>query len=110
MACLTAEERKEAFQLAKEVTELTTVLWLAEHPNTCGIGESSGFFASFVQEMPSDLAGEFAWTQGEDIPDATSLLSGAPALVTGLENVWIEPYVRIYEAAVAGNTEAVKEE
>lgn len=89
--------------------ELSTILSLAEHPNIVGIKDSSGAFAAFSQGMLTPLKSDFAWIQGEDLLDAASLLFGAPGLVTGLGNVWIEPYVAMYRAARAGDGEEVKE-
>ncbi len=88
---------------------LSTTLALAEHPNIVGIKDSSGAFTSFTQGILTPLNGEFAWIQGEDILDAASLIFGAPGLVTGLGNVWIEPYVEMYRAARSGDLERVKE-
>lgn len=88
---------------------LSSVLSLAEHPNIVGIKDSSGQFTAFSQGLLSPVKGEFAWIQGDDILDAASLLFGAPGLVTGLGNVWIEPYVEMYQAARSGAAELVKE-
>ncbi|MEX2445140.1 MAG: dihydrodipicolinate synthase family protein [Alkalispirochaeta sp.] len=88
---------------------LSTTLALAEHPNIVGIKDSSGAFTSFTQGLLTPLDHEFAWIQGEDILDAASLLFGAPGLVTGLGNVWIEPYVEMYRAACSRDVERVKE-
>lgn len=88
---------------------LSTTLALAEHPNIVGIKDSSGAFTSFTQGILTPLDHEFAWIQGEDILDAASLLFGAPGLVTGLGNVWIEPYVEMFQAARSGDAERVKE-
>lgn len=89
--------------------ELSSILSLAEHPNIVGIKDSSGAFAPFTRGMLTPLKGEFAWIQGEDLLDAASLLFGAPGLVTGLGNVWIEPYVEMYRASRGGDNETVKE-
>jgi 4-hydroxy-tetrahydrodipicolinate synthase len=88
---------------------LSSILSLAEHPNIVGIKDSSGAFAAFSEGMLTPLTDEFAWIQGEDLLDAPSLIFGAPGLVTGLGNVWIEPYVEMYRAAKSGDFETVKE-
>ena len=87
-----------------------TMLTLAEHPNIAGVKDSSGSFMSFSRGMLSRPGADFAWIQGEDLLDGPSLLCGAPGVVTGLGNVWIEPYVKMRDAARAGDIEAVKDE
>jgi len=88
---------------------LETVLSLSEHPNIVGIKDSSGAFPAFTQGMLTPTASDFAWIQGEDLLDAASLLFGAPGVVTGLGNVWIEPYVEMYRASGIGDIGTVKE-
>ena len=89
---------------------LETVLRLAEHPNIVGIKDSSGNFISFSRGIVSGVGDEFAWIQGEDLLDAPSLLYGSPGLVTGLGNVWINPYVEMFRAARADDKEGVQEQ
>lgn len=84
-----------------------TVLELAKHPNIVGVKDSSGNFIDFTRGILSTTSDQFAWIQGEDRIDGPSFLLGAPALVTGLGNVRIEPYIRMYDAAQRGDTEAV---
>jgi 4-hydroxy-tetrahydrodipicolinate synthase len=90
--------------------ELETIETLAEHPNIVGIKDSSGSFMSFSRGMLRNGNNGFAWIQGEDLLDAPALMCGSPALVTGLGNVWIEPYVSLYHAAQRGDIEAAKAE
>lgn len=97
-------------QNTHNAVELSTILSLAEHPNIVGIKDSSGAFAPFSRGMLTPMKNDFAWIQGEDLLDAASLLFGGPGLVTGLGNVWIEPYVEMYRAARAGEGEKVKEQ
>ena len=87
--------------------ELDTILRLAEHPNIVGIKDSSGDFMSVSRGMIRTNDNRFAWIQGEDILDAPSLLYGAKGVITGLGNVWIEPYVRMYRAVLEGDRETV---
>ncbi|MEW5816834.1 MAG: dihydrodipicolinate synthase family protein, partial [Spirochaetota bacterium] len=78
--------------------ELETVLELSELPNIAGIKDSSGDFSSFSRGMFLKKNG-FRWIQGEDYLDGPSLSLGAPGIVTGLGNIWIQPYVRMFKAA-----------
>ncbi len=87
---------------------IETVIRLAGHPNVVGIKDSSGNFMSFVHGMLS-VSDHFAWIQGEDRLDAPSLLLGAPGIVTGLGNVDIRPYIKMYDAVKAGDVELVRE-
>lgn len=81
---------------------------LSVHRRIAGIKESSGDFALFSQGlMEQDSGTQFAWLQGKDNHDGHSLVLGAPGLITGLGNVWIEPYVRMYNAFLEGDTQTV---
>jgi len=86
--------------------EVSTVLNLADHPNVVGIKDSSGDFKSYTHGIVTRRDG-FAWVQGEDLLDAPSFVLGAPAIVTGLGNVEIAPYVRMYQAVQDGDLETV---
>jgi len=87
--------------------ELGTVRALARHRRIAGIKESSGDFGffsqGFIQDATTRVRG-FAWIQGKDVHDGASFLLGAPALITGLGNVWIEPYIQMYKAAAKGDS------
>jgi 4-hydroxy-tetrahydrodipicolinate synthase len=87
---------------------LDTILSLAASENVAGIKDSSGDFPAFSQGLLSPLPGPFAWIQGEDRLEAASYLLGARGAVTGLGNVWIEPYVAMYRGFVAGDVLAVR--
>jgi 4-hydroxy-tetrahydrodipicolinate synthase len=73
-----------------------------------GLKDSSGDFATFSRVVRRKGKGEFAWIQGEDSFDAESLILGASGVVTGLGNVWIEPYVRMFRAAQEGDFRVVQ--
>lgn len=87
---------------------IDTVLELAKEKNIVGIKDSSGDFKAFTHGAIT-LRDGFAWVQGEDLLDAPSFLVGAPAIVTGLGNVEIEPYVRMYRAQLDGDVETMWE-
>jgi len=84
-----------------------TTLELAKHPNIAGIKDSSGDFLSFQRGLLAIGDDEFTWIQGEDLADAPAMLMGARCLVTGMGNAWITPYVAMYRAAVAGDSQEV---
>jgi 4-hydroxy-tetrahydrodipicolinate synthase len=91
-----------------------TTLRLAENERIVGIKDSSGAIAPFANYTRGLLSRQsrdgFSWLQGEDLLDAPSLLLGAPAVVTGLGNVFVEPYVRMFEACRNGDREEVLEQ
>ncbi|MDA3948318.1 MAG: dihydrodipicolinate synthase family protein [Spirochaeta sp.] len=72
--------------------QIDTVLELSKHTNIVGIKDSSGDFKGYTHGVLT-LRNGFAWIQGEDLLDAPSFALGAPAIVTGLGNVEIAPYV-----------------
>ena len=85
-----------------------TMRSLAEHPNVVGIKDSSANFVVYSKGLlASDESSSFKWIQGEDYLDAPSLLLGAPAIVTGMGNVWLEPYVQMYRGREAGDAATV---
>jgi len=86
-----------------------TIFRLAEVQNIVGIKDSGGDFTFFLKCMEGDLPEHFSLIQGYDNLYAPSLLLGADGLVTGLGNIWIEPYVSIYKEAKKGNIRRVKE-
>jgi 4-hydroxy-tetrahydrodipicolinate synthase len=94
-------------QHTHNLIELETVLKLAETDNIAGIKDSTGNFIQLSRGLLSKAPQGFSWIQGEDYLDAPALLLGGHGLVTGLGNVWIEPYVKMYQACLAGNTTEV---
>jgi len=87
--------------------ELSTILKLAEEENIAGIKDSSGDFISFTRGVYTPVSESFSWIQGEDYLDGPSFNIGADGIVTGLGNVFIEPYVRMYKEAKKGNYQEV---
>ncbi len=89
--------------------ELDTVLELAKEENIAGVKDSSGDFISFTRGMYTPVPESFSWIQGEDYLDGPSFNCGADGIVTGLGNLFIDPYVRMYEQAKKGNYQKVNE-
>lgn len=89
--------------------ELGTILKLAQEENIAGIKDSSGDFISFTRGVYTPIPESFSWIQGEDYLDGPAFNIGADGVVTGLGNVFIEPYVRMYEEAKKGNYQGVNE-
>jgi 4-hydroxy-tetrahydrodipicolinate synthase len=89
--------------------ELSTILKLAKEENIAGLKDSSGDFISFTRGIYSQVPENFSWIQGEDYLDGSALNCGANGMVTGLGNVFIEPYIRMYQAAKKGNYRKVNE-
>ncbi|TVR29777.1 MAG: dihydrodipicolinate synthase family protein [Spirochaetaceae bacterium] len=89
--------------------DLQTIQDLAQHEQIAGIKESSGDFALFSQGLLEADADSFSWIQGKDHHDGPALMLGAPALITGLGNVWIEPYVALYRAVCERNWQRVND-
>ena len=89
--------------------ELSTILKLAKEENIAGIKDSSGDFISFTRGMYAQVTESFSWIQGEDYLDGPSFNCGADGLVTGLGNVFIEPYIQMYKEAKKGNATKVNE-
>jgi len=83
--------------------ELNTVLELAQEENIAGVKDSSGDFISFRRGVYTPVPESFSWIQGEDYLDGPAFNCGANGVVTGLGNVWIEPYVKMYQAVKVGN-------
>jgi len=86
---------------------LESILELASVENIAGIKDSSGNFIAFTRGVYTELRDDFAWIQGEDYLDGPSLLAGASGIVTGLGNVWIEPYLEMYNETRKENTSGV---
>jgi len=89
--------------------ELSTMLKLAKEENIAGIKDSSGDFISFTRGAYTPVLESFSWIQGEDYLDGPSFNCGADGIVTGLGNLFIDPYVRMYEQAKKGNYQEVNE-
>ncbi len=89
--------------------ELSTVLKLAQEENIAGIKDSSGDFISFTRGACTLVPESFSWIQGEDYLDGPAFNCGANGIVTGLGNVWIEPYIKMFQAAKARNNSRVNE-
>jgi len=87
--------------------DMETVRRLADIDNIAGMKDSTGNFVSFSMAMLSDFPPQFTWIQGEDLVDGPSLIMGADGLVTGLSNILIDPYVKMFDAARAGNVQEV---
>ena len=94
-------------QHTHNLIELETVLKLAETDNIAGIKDSTGDFIQVSRGLLSKVPQGFSWIQGEDYLDAPALLLGGHGMVTGLGNVWIEPYVKMYKASEVGNATEV---
>lgn len=67
-----------------------------------GMKDSSGDFIRFSRWALEGPKG-FSWIQGEDLLDAESFIVGASGIVTGLSNIFPEPYVKMYAALQAGD-------
>ena len=89
--------------------ELETILQLAKEKNIAGIKDSSGDFISFTRGVYASVPESFSWIQGEDYLDGSSFNIGADGAVTGLGNVFIEPYIQMYKEAKKGNDQKVNE-
>ena len=89
--------------------ELDTVLELAKEENIAGVKDSSGDFISFTRGVYTSVFESFSWIQGEDYLDGPSFNIGADGVVTGLGNVFIEPYIQMYKEAKKGNYQKVNE-
>ena len=89
--------------------ELSTVLRLAQEENIAGVKDSSGDFISFTRGVYTSVPESFSWIQGEDYLDGPAFNCGANGIVTGLGNVFIEPYIQMYGEAKKGNATKVNE-
>ena len=96
-------------QCTNNKIELSTILKLAEEENIAGIKDSSGDFISFTRGVYTPVPESFSWIQGEDYLDGPALNYGANGIITGLGNVFIEPYIQMYKEAIKGNATKVNE-
>jgi 4-hydroxy-tetrahydrodipicolinate synthase len=88
--------------------EYDAMLEISSLENVAGLKDSSGDFVTFSRVMLCGTKKNFALLQGEDYLNADSLMIGSPGIVTGLGNVWIEPYIEIYQAAQQGDFPRVR--
>ncbi len=89
--------------------EYEAMLKIATMDNVFGLKDSSGDFITFSRVLSQGAREDFTWIMGEDYLDAEALMIGARGIVTGLGNVWVEPYVEMYRAAVKRDFKAVME-
>jgi len=89
--------------------DFKTMLEISSMEKVVGLKDSSGDFATFSRLVRRKTERTFAWIQGEDSLDAESLILGASGIVTGLGNVWIEPYVQMFRASEEDNFRSVQE-
>jgi len=88
--------------------ELKTLQAMRERVAICGKKDSSADFIGFQEGVLREKK-DFFWLQGDDRLDGPSLLVGADGMVTGLGNVWIDPYVEMYQAMQSGEISRVNE-
>ncbi|MFQ3620420.1 MAG: dihydrodipicolinate synthase family protein [Spirochaetales bacterium] len=88
---------------------LHTILKIAEIPNIHGIKDSSGDFITFCRAISTPVKEGFSWIQGDDYLDAASFHMGASGIVTGTGNVWIDPYLELFQAIRAGDSKKANE-
>jgi 4-hydroxy-tetrahydrodipicolinate synthase len=84
-----------------------TRMKLSHIENIAGLKDSTGDFVTFSRGIYTDVKPGLAWIQGEDYLDGPAFLSGANGIVTGLGNVWIEPYLAMYEAFKASDSDGI---
>lgn len=89
--------------------DLETIYEMSEMENVAGVKDSSGNFIQFSRGLFGPRRSEFAWIQGEDYLCGPSLLCGGDGMVTGLGNARVEPYVEMYKAYEAGDSETIKQ-
>jgi 4-hydroxy-tetrahydrodipicolinate synthase len=88
--------------------EYDAMLEISSLENVAGLKDSSGDFVTFSRVMFHGTKKNFALLQAEDYLNANALMMGSPGIVTGLGNVWIEPYIEIYQAAQKGDFSSVR--
>lgn len=75
------------------------------HRNIVGVKDSSGVFPRFARRvLAQDRGGDMRidWINGEDTLDAFAMIAGAAGVVSGLSNVFPEPFVGMYAAVRDG--------
>jgi 4-hydroxy-tetrahydrodipicolinate synthase len=88
--------------------EYDAMLEISSLENMAGLKDSSGDFVTFSRVMLHGTKKDFALLQGEDYLNADSLMIGSPGMVTGLGNIWIEPYIEMYQVAQQGDFRTVQ--
>ena len=88
---------------------LETIFKLAGEKNIAGIKDSSRNMVTFSRGVLSTLPGSFAWIQGDDYLEAVSYLIGAKGVVTGLGNIWIDPYIELYRSFQKNDITGIRE-
>lgn len=86
---------------------LETIFELAYMDNIVGLKDSSGDFITFSRGVYAPMHRQFTWIQGRDALAGPSLLIGAQGIVTGLGNVWIDPFIAMYHAFKNGDVSGV---
>jgi 4-hydroxy-tetrahydrodipicolinate synthase len=88
--------------------EFDTIAKLSEHNNIIGIKDSSCDYELFIKllDLKSD---KFFVLQGDERRLKEALLAGADGLVTGVGNVAIEIFVRLYKSAKENKVKEVEE-
>ena len=89
--------------------QLDTIRRLAEERNIGGVKDSTGDFVPFSRGLLGDFPDSFPWIQGADLLDGPSLLLGAKGMVTGLGNIWVDPYLTMFQASMEGKVDVVLE-
>ena len=89
--------------------EYDALIEISSLENVVGLKDSSGDFITFSRMMCHGLGENFALLQGEDYLHADSLRGGASGIVTGLGNIWIEPDLKMYQAAEEGDFPKVRD-
>lgn len=88
---------------------LKTIIKLAGEKNIAGIKDSSRNMVTFSRGILSTLPGPFAWIQGDDYLESVSYLIGAKGVVTGLGNIWIDPYIELYRSFRKNDITGIRE-
>ena len=88
--------------------EYDAMLEISSLENVAGLKDSSGDFVTFSRVMFHGTKKNFALLQAEDYLNADALMMGSPGIVTGLGNVWIEPYIEMYQTAQKGDFSRVR--
>jgi 4-hydroxy-tetrahydrodipicolinate synthase len=83
--------------------EYDAMMEISSLENVAGFKDSSGDFITFSRVILHGKRKTFSWIIGEDYLNADSLMIGVSGIVTGLGNVWIEPYLKMYQAAQEGD-------
>ncbi len=87
--------------------QLDTIRRLAEERNIGGVKDSTGNFIPFSRGLLGDFPDSFPWIQGFDPLNGPSLILGAKGMVTGLSNIWVDPYLEMFRAAGEGKVDMV---